>query len=314
MKIEKNKIVFGSVLLVVIIFIIGYSIMIFGSDEEENSSLRHTLIPELEQEQEDFKSKLDAVNALKEVRETNIPSIYDERFLDSMGYYDPDLRNKRKEQIVDSIYRQSRITYSESNYSNLPGNVEKENPRTPETEKKTFSEPLIAPVSVKELGLEHQLFYSSNPVQSTETSTAGKVNQILVEVDGEQVVRAGYRLKMRILEDAVVNNVPIAKNTPVYGFISFQPNRALIEIENINHQQVRLKAYDLQDGSEGIYVENSIRADASREVIDDIIQDIDIPGVPQVGGIKKVFQRNNRNIKVTVINNYKLILKASQRQ
>ena len=314
MKIEKNKIVFGSVLLVVIIFIIGYSIMIFGSDEEENSSLRHTLIPELQQEQEDFKSKLDAVNALKEMRETNIPSIYDERFLDSMGYYDPDLRNKRKEQIVDSIYRQSRITYSESNYSNLPGNVEKENPRTPETENKIISEPLIAPVSVKELGLEHQLFYSSNPVNNTDTSTAGKVSPILVEVDGEQVVRAGYRLRMRILEDAVVNNVPIAKNTPVYGFISFQPNRALIEIENINHQPIRLKAYDLQDGSEGIYVENSIGADASREVIDDIIQDIDIPGVPQVGGIKKVFQRNNRNIKVTVINNYKLILKASQRQ
>jgi hypothetical protein len=98
----------------------------------------------------------------------------------------------------------------------------------------------------------------------------------------------------------------------VYGFISFQTNRALIDIENINHHPVRLKAYDLQDGSEGIYVENSFRADASREVIDDVIQDINVAGLPQVGGIKKVFQRNNKNITVTITNNYKLILKAPQ--
>ncbi|MGB5609432.1 conjugative transposon protein TraM, partial [Eudoraea sp.] len=42
---------------------------------------------------------------------------------------------------------------------------------------------------------------------------------------------------------------------------------------------------------------------------DDVIEDINIPGVPQISGVKKVFQRNNRNVKVTVNNNYKLILK-----
>ncbi len=86
----------------------------------------------------------------------------------------------------------------------------------------------------------------------------------------------------------------------------------MVYILNFDKGAVGLKAYDLQDGREGIYVENSFRADVSRELIDDIIQDIDIPGVPQVGGIKKVFQRNNRNIKVTITNNYKLILKSPQ--
>jgi len=49
----------------------------------------------------------------------------------------------------------------------------------------------------------------------------------------------------------------------------------------------------------------------------DVIQDFNIPGIPDVSGavntgvsgVKKVFQRNNRNVKVTVNNNYKLILK-----
>ena len=86
----------------------------------------------------------------------------------------------------------------------------------------------------------------------------------------------------------------------------------MIEIENIDHRPVQLKAYDLQDGSEGIYVENNLRADATREVIDDLVQDINIAGVPQVNGIKKVFQRDNHNIKVTVTNTYKLILKGQK--
>ena len=60
---------------------------------------------------------------------------------------------------------------------------------------------------------------------------------------------------MRLTEAATINNRLMPKNTLVFGFISFQPNRALINIENIDHHPTNLKAFDLQDGSEGIYVE-----------------------------------------------------------
>ena len=99
------------------------------------------------------------------------------------------------------------------------------------------------------------------------------------------------------------------KNTPIFGFISFQPNRALIEIENINHYPTRLKAFDLQDGSEGIYVENNFREEATNEVLDDVVGQVNIPSLPQISGVSRVFRRNNRRVKVTVVNNYKLILK-----
>lgn len=312
MKIEKNKIVFGSVLLVVVVFIVAYTMMVFGDDDEESTYLRQTLIPDLEQEQADFKSKLDAVNALKEVRETNAPSIYDEKLIDSLGYYDPDLRNKRKERIVDSIYNSGRINYTENTYRSSPV---LEPIKNLDTIKLLSVAEKLNKISPEELGLEHQLFYSSVPQEkATGGETESSASEYYVEVDGDQVVRAGYRLRMRLTEAAIINGMFVPQHTSVYGFVKFQPNRALIEIENINHHPVDLKAYDLQDGSEGIYVVNSMRADASREVLDDIIQDIDIPGVPQIGGIKQVFQRNNRNIKVTVTNNYKLVLKASQGQ
>ncbi|MGM1055485.1 MAG: conjugative transposon protein TraM [Bacteroidota bacterium] len=310
MKIEKNKIVFGSVLAVVIIFIVSYSALVLGGDGDENKELKQTLVPELGEEQQEYKSKLDAVNALKEVRETNAPSIYDERLLDSLGFYDPDLREKQKMKIVDSIYNSGRIKYTQDRYRS---NSEKAEAEKPQPEGTVSTEALKEPASAKELGLEHQLFYSTNPTITNEVSRVSKSEtEIQVEVDGNQTVKNGFRLKMRLTEPAIINNRAIPKNTPVYGFISFQTNRALIEIENINHQPVRLKAYDLQDGSEGIYVENSFRADASREVIDDVIKDINIAGLPQVGGIKKVFQRNNKNITVTITNNYKLILKSPQ--
>ena len=301
MKIEKNKIVFASILFVVVLFIASYSFLIMPGDESEN--LKQTNIPEIGNEQEQYSTKLDAINSLKEVKETNAPSIYDESLLDTAGYYYPDLLDKDKERIIDSIYELGRMRNQYR--SELSDNIINESP-----EVDPVLPEIIPVVSTKEIGLQHQLFFSSDPSENPVLNHTD--TKIYAEVDGTQVVKKNYRLRMRLSKDASINGKYVPKNTPVFGFISFQPNRALIEIENINHKPVKLKAYDLQDGSEGIYVENNLRADATREVIDDLVQDINIAGVPQVSGIKKVFQRDNRNIKVTVTNTYKLILKASR--
>ncbi len=116
MKIEKNKIVFGSVLAVVIIFIIAYSVSVMSGDDNDSESLTQTAVPDLDENQKEYKTKLEAIDALKEVRETNAPSIYDEKNLDSLGFYDPDFMDKEKVRIVDSIYKQNKINYTESKY------------------------------------------------------------------------------------------------------------------------------------------------------------------------------------------------------
>lgn len=306
MKVEKNKIVFTVVLATVLIFLIAYSVMIMGDDESENENLEQTLIPKLDEEQKEYDSKLDAINDLKEVRETNAPSIYDEKLIDSLGFYDPDLDEKEKKRIVDSIYETGRINYSDRTYKNIGAKrvvakvVEKVDSVEIKTEQK---------IEAKQMGLEHQLFFASAPLRN-ESLIAGNTDRVIyVVVEGNQVVKVNSRLRMRLTKAAIINGKLIPKNTDVFGFISFKPNRALIEIENIEHHPTSLKAFDLQDGSEGIYVQNSFRAEATNEVLDDIIEDINIPSVPQVSGISKVLRRNNRNIKITVLNNYKLILK-----
>ena len=306
MKVEKNKIVFAAVLAVIFIFLISYSVMVMGDDESETENLEQTLIPDLDENQKEYDSKLDAIIDLKEVRENNAPSIYDEKLIDSLGFYDQDLPEREKERIVDSIYNAGKIQYSEKRYQNFgqrkvaQKNIQQIDSADIKREQK---------IQAKELGLEHQLFFAASPKPNAFSSIGNTDDSIYVIVDGSQIVMANTRLRMRLTKSATINGKLMPKNTPVFGFISFQPNRALIEIENISHHPTKLKAFDLQDGSEGIYVENNFRAEATTEVLDDIIGDINIPAVPQVGGITKVLRRSNRNVKVTVLNNYKLILK-----
>lgn len=306
MKIEKNKIVFIAVLAIVFIFLISYSVMVMGDDDNENDNLEQTLIPDLEENQKEYDSKLDALNDLKEVRENNAPSIYDEKLIDSLGYYDPDLPEREKKRIVDSIYDAGKIQYSEERYANF-GQKKVEKKQPVEIDSTEILRELK--IQAKELGLEHQLFFAAAPKPNELAIIENTDATIYVVVDGDQVVKANTRLRMRLTKAATINGKLMQKNTPIFGFISFQPNRALISIENIKHHPTKLKAFDLQDGSEGIYVENNFRAEATSEVLDDVIGDINIPTVPQVGGITKVLRRSNRNVKVTVLNNYKLILK-----
>lgn len=305
MKVRKNKIVFIAVLAIVFIFLISYSFMIMGNDDNENQNLEQTLIPDLEENQKEYDSKLDAINDLKDVRENNAPSVYNENFIDSLGYYDADLPEREKKRIVDSIYNTGKIQYSERSYQNF--GQKKVVPQNIEIDSAEIQRELK--IEAKELGLEHQLFFAAAP-KPNEISIIGNTDAtIYVVVDGDQIVMVNTRLRMRLTKAATINGKKMLKNTPIFGFISFQPNRALIEIENIKHHPTKLKAFDLQDGSEGIYVENNFRAEVTNEVLDDIIGDINIPTVPQVGGITKVLKRRNRNVKVTVLNNYRLILK-----
>ncbi|MCF6295998.1 MAG: conjugative transposon protein TraM [Flavobacteriaceae bacterium] len=305
MKIEKNKLVFTAVILCVVLFIGSYSVIMLGEDEEPTIENNQIPVPKLKDEQKEYKSKLEALDDLKEVRQTNAPSIYDERLLDSTGVYDPDLLDKEKMRIVDSIYNEGRISYTDRSYRKL-----KVQSRPIQKDSIIVIEEKA--IEFKELALEHQLFFASNPLENENSNHQNTDAFIYVRVDGTQTVKTNFRLQMRLTKEAVIKGILLPKNTSIYGFVSFKPNRTIIKIENINHQPVKLKAFDLQDGSEGIYVENSFRAEARQEVVGDLVDDINIAGVPQVSGIKKIFQRNNKNVKVTIANNYKLILKLKQ--
>lgn len=307
MKLDRNKLIFITVIASVVLFIVCYAVFVMGEGKETQTELTQPVVPELKEEQKEYSSKLDAINDLKEARESNAPSMYDESLLDSTGLYDPLFQEKERQRIVDSIYAEGRINYEAGDYRNKPSNNPV--PAATNTRKDEIEE---IEIDFKEA---HQEFfaYEPKPIASfnLEESKLKTDDFIMVEVHGEQTVKTDSRLELRLAVDALIGGDSIPRNSLVYGFVNFKTNRVFINITNINNKPVDLKAFDLLDGNEGIYVQNSFTAEAGREVLDDIVQDINIAGVPQVGGIKQVFRRNNRNVKVTVYNQYQLILKPT---
>jgi len=313
MKMDKKKITFAVVIGAVVIFIVAYSILTFGSDKDKQDELSQPLVPTLETANDDYTSRLDAVDDLKEVRETNAPSIYDEKYLDSTGVYDPDFIEKEKIRLVDSIYTNSQIDYSTSTYKKP--NLVKENVISTVTEKEKENqekeEAEALQLEAKEMGLEQQLFFASNPLPKTVDDSTPTLNVI---VDRKEVLRVNDRIEMRTQHDVTIEGYFIPRNTQLFGIVSFKPNRVLLEIENIKNIPFAFKAYDYRDNLEGIYIKNSFREELRQQVLGDVIDDINVPGIPQVSGVKKIFQRSNRQVKVTVNNNYVLSLKVDTRQ
>ncbi|WP_136468540.1 conjugative transposon protein TraM [Flagellimonas onchidii] len=307
MKLDKKKIVFGIVIGLVIIFMVVYSMVFLTDGDDNGAQLDQPLVPQLDGAQKEYASKLEAINDLKEVKTTNAPSIYDEKFLDSTGLFDPDIIDKEKARIVDSIYRLGRIDYTQGTYRK-PAKENEVKVRAPEKKSKQETVPKpkgAAKPTLQEMALEQQLFFASNPLLNN-----SKVDNrvILAIVEREQTVRINDRLEFRTLKEVVIGGRTIPKNTVIFGLVAFQPNRVVLEVENIDHIPIKLKAYDYRDGLEGLYIRNTFRAEASKEMVDGAI--INVPGVPQIRGLKNIFKRSNRKVKATVNKNYKILLKV----
>lgn len=302
MKNDKKKIVFIGAILLTVSFILGYYFLVLNKTTADTGVLHQVAVPELSaSDSQSFTTKKEAIDAIEEKRERIAPSVYDDRLLDSLGRFDRDLMDKEKQRMVDSIYRMGRIDYSDETYT--PKIVPKKT-----LLKRKVNDTIAMEVDsigkLKKMGLEQQLFFAVSP--QVDALTSGQ--RIRVAIDGKQTVKVNDRLRLRCLADGEIQGIPIVKNTLIYGIVTFRPNRVVLEVSNIGHRPIQLSAFDLADGLEGIYIRNSFRGEVFKEVLGDVIEDINVPGVPQVSGIQKVFQRNNRNVKVIVSNNYELLL------
>ncbi|MDT0677917.1 conjugative transposon protein TraM [Autumnicola musiva] len=306
MKIDKKKVVFGSILICVLVFILSYSLMIFRSDkEQEQEVLSDPEVPQLKEESEFYNSRLEAINDLQEQKPSLAPSLYDEIEEEQQEWSEAQNRI-----LADSIPEKETWTMDSWSF-NREDAKDSVSGALPEKQQIVPAESAASKTegtSAVELALAQELFFSSTTVHQTLMS--GKTDAVIhVFVDGQQLVRANSRLRMRLSQDTWIGGEYLQRLKPVYGFVSFRPNRVMLSITQVMHLPVSLKAYDIQDGSEGIYVENNFRAEASRETLDDVLGEINIPTVPQVGGLTRLFQKHNRNIKVSITDRYQLLLK-----
>ena len=310
MKLDKKKIVFGIVILLVLVFMVVYAMLFLTDGGDTGAQLDQPLVPDLETTQKEYTSKLEALDDLKEVKTTDAPSIYDEKYLDTTGVFDPDLIDTEKAKMVYSIYRLGRIDYTQGSYrKSLVENKGKVHVSKKKRAQENIPEPKAGTKrTLSEMALDHQLFFASAPRSDVEDGNGLVVPAV---VHRTQTVRAHDRLEFRLLEKVVINGKVVPEGTILFGIVGFRPNRMVLDIGNIEHIPVKLKAFDYRDGREGLYIQNTFRAELSREVVDDVVDDINVPGVPQVKGLKNIFKRSNRQVRATVNKNYKILLKLN---
>ncbi|MBW8200647.1 conjugative transposon protein TraM [Flagellimonas abyssi] len=301
MKLQKNKIVFVLVLVCVVLFITAYSLLTFGKEQEPELNMDQIPLPDLEESPKAYESKLEALEAIKEEREITAPPMYPEHMVDDKGYFNPDYMEYEKQRIIDSIYVAAQdAPLPPKRATTLPvSKPKRENPILSD------SAPITKNIETNELALEHRLFFASDPESNADFSMATPT----VRVNGNQQIREGQRLDLMLTSAITINGTHLPKYSHVYGFVKIRPNRVLVEVSQIDNHPVSLKAYDLQDGMEGIYVENHLRGAIVNQGLDETMREVNIPGVPQLGGIKSLFRKDNRTIKVDIPNNYQLILK-----
>ena len=304
MKLEKNKIVFAGVIATLLIFLGTYCYTLLSDEKETENTLTQPEIPQWQDTETEYSSKLEAIDALKEDRETKAPSVYPEHMIDDKGYFNPDYMEYEKQRLIDSLQGQRQYT------ANYQFDFEKR-PQTFEQETKSPKEasPMTA-ISAQELALEHHAFFVAKPKVLENKSEAG----ILVEVDGRQVLRKNSRIRLRLVAPINWKGHHFPVHSVLYGTVRFRPNRVFLNITQLGQLPLDWEARDLQDGMPGLYLENSLREEATREVAEDVVQDINIAGLPQVRGLKNVFQRRQRNLKVTVLDGHRLLLQSNTHQ
>ena len=113
---------------------------------------------------------------------------------------------------------------------------------------------------------------------------------------------------MLLTKNSIINGVKYPRNTKLYGFVSFSSHRIFIDINNIAHNPVKLKVYDAQDGSLGVYTKVNLVGEVSNDVVEDSTDDIKIGNIPVGKTIKKIFKKKQKEPKIEVFNRTKLIL------
>lgn len=300
MKTSKNKIVFGGVLLVILLFLVGYTYQILG-DNLEAQTLSAPTLPRWEESGESFETKKEAVDAIRDEREKHLPSPYPDHMIDEKGYFNPDYMELEKNRIIDSIYDQEDFRISAPSTS-----VESSESRALKYEGNMSSQVLTSATTSEELGLEHQLFFASH--------SGGRNSKVIAtaQILGTHTLRKDSRVPLKIARNAGDNQKRVSVDMVAWGRISFGANRVYITLSELGGKPVALEAYDLQDGLRGIYLENSFRAEATSEVLRDAASSINVPGLPQVRGLKNVFRRRQQNIKVTLLDGHTFYLKSKQ--
>jgi conjugative transposon TraM protein len=159
---------------------------------------------------------------------------------------------------------------------------------------------------------------------SLENTAAGEIqtNSIEAAVHESQTLVNGAVVKLRLLEDVVLDSKLIPKGNFVYGFANLNGERLHVKIESIRFENylfpVKMEVYDM-DGLRGIYIPGAITRDVAKQSADNSLRQIE-PGIISnsfgaqlaAAGItttKNFLSKKVKLVRVTVKAGYRLLLR-----
>jgi hypothetical protein len=153
-------------------------------------------------------------------------------------------------------------------------------------------------------------FYNA---QSGNEKTGGTTSDLIkVVVHNDQTIKTGGIIRLRTVQDCIINGVSVPKNTSLSGTASFQAERVKVSITSLKVKSdilaTSLSGFD-NDGQEGIYVPGGINQKIANESAQKAMGGVKV-NVPMVGtitlggGQKKLAEPT-----VILPSNYKLTLK-----
>jgi conjugative transposon TraM protein len=147
-------------------------------------------------------------------------------------------------------------------------------------------------------------------------------NIIQAVIHDEQELVTGATVKLRLIDQVVIDGQTLERDSFIYGTCSINGERLAIDISSVYSRntllKVSLKAYDL-DGIEGIYVPGAIARDVAKQSSGNAMQGVQFMSMNTslgaqaaaagVEAAKGLFSKKARLIKVTVKAGYQVLLK-----
>jgi conjugative transposon TraM protein len=197
----------------------------------------------------EFENYVNSINSSKP-ESYNIPKPQPpqtSRFNEEMALF------KAQMTIVDSI-------------TNKKGGKENDNPLSENGNKPNLNTPIVPPISdikdVKKAGLNSKSHFN--------TLGDGQKNSFIKAILDEGLkVYDGSRVRIRLMDDIIVDNTPLSKGSYLFGIISgFATQRVFISINSIVYENritnVKLEVFDY-DGMRGLYIPESLFREISKE-------------------------------------------------
>ena len=147
-------------------------------------------------------------------------------------------------------------------------------------------------------------------------------NAIEAVIHETQSLVDGSIIKIRLLNDIVINGTTIPKGNFVFGKVNLEGERLHIDINSIRKDNalfpVKLTVYDL-DGMEGIHIQGAITRDVAKQSVDNSLQNIEMNAIDpsfkvqattaSINAAKSLLAKKAKLVKVSVKAGYQILLK-----